>query len=476
VAIANGAASDTLDPGTYNNSYQILIASSVCNYLLEIGSDGKVAQELAESIEPNADATAFVVHLRKGIVFHNGKSFGPADVIASFNHHRGENSSSAIRSLLTQVTDIKADGPNSVIFTLTAPNVDFPYIMSDYHLPIFPAEDDRIDVTTIIGTGGYVLDSFEPGVRALLQRNPNYWKDGHSNFDSGEILVVTDVVARTNALTTGEVDVMERCDLNTLHLLERRPGIKIQESSSIPAYHSMPMFTDVAPFTDKNVRLALKYAIDREAMVKSVFRGYATPGNDNPITPYYRYHNDQIDQRAYDPDKAKFHLKQAGMSELSVEFFVAEAAFLGAIDNAVLFKEHAAAAAGINIDIRREPNDGYWNRIWRNKPFMMGSMAGRATEDWILSSNFAADSPWNDAHWQHERFNMLLAEARGEFDENKRRDMYFEMQQIIHDDGGTIVHILPSRIDAVNEKVQHNALAGNWALDGGRCFDRWWYA
>jgi len=474
VGSSNGATTDSFDPATYNNGFMRMTASSVCNYLMEINDRGEAVPELAESVEATDGGTRFVIKLRKGVEFHNGKSFGPDDVIASYNHHRGEASTSAVKSILAQVTDIAADGPDTVIFTLEAPNADFPSMMTDYHLPIFAADGDKIDVQQMVGTGGYTIQAWDPGVRARFERNPNYWRSDRGNFDSAEILFVADAVARTNALTTGEVDAIDRCDMSTIHLLARRPGIKILEVTGTQ-YYSMLMFTDVAPFTDNNVRLALKYAIDREAIVKSVLRGYGKVGNDSPITPSYRYYNDQMEQRVYDPEKAKFHLKQAGHDSIDVELSVADAAFVGAVDAAVLFKEHAAAA-GINVNVRREPDDGYWVNVWRKKPFSMGYMGGRATADWMFSTSFDSASAWNDTHWKNERFDQLLREARAELDETKRKEMYFEMQQLVRDEGGTIVHSFPSIVDAASDKVQHAPLAGNWPLDGHRCIDRWWFA
>ncbi|QRM32282.1 ABC transporter substrate-binding protein [Microvirga sp. VF16] len=468
-----GSPTDTYDPGTYTGSLRN-VTFAVCNYLMEIDSRGEAVPELAESIETVDGGLRFIIKLRKGIEFHNGKAFGPEDVIASYNHHRGKGSTSAVKGLMAQIAEIKADGPSTVVLTLSAPNAGFPPILSDYHLPIFAADGDRIDTSKMIGTGGYIISSFDPGVRATLKRNPNYWREGHGNFDSAEVLWMEDVVARTNALVSGEVDAIEAPDRSTVHLLAKRKGIKILEVTGTE-YYSMLMFTDVEPFTDNNVRLALKHAVDREAIVKSVLNGYGKVGNDNPITPAYRYYNDQLAQRVYDPDKAKFLLKQAGHHSLNVELSTSDAAFTGAVDAAVLFKEQAAPA-GINVSIKREPNDGYWTNVWQKKPFVMGYMGGRATADWMFSTSFASDASWNDTHWKDERFDFLLKQARSELDDAKRKEIYFEMQQIVHDKSGTIIHSLPSIVDAVTDRVQHRSLASNWPLDGNRCIDRWWFA
>lgn len=471
---SGGSTSDTFDPANFNNGRMRNLMGACCNYLLEINDKGEAVPELALSFEPNADATRYTVKLRKGVTFHDGKTFKAEDVVASINHHRGESSSSAVKAILKAITDIKVDDDYTVVFTLASGNADFPYIFTDYHLPIYPARDGKLDVTKLIGTGGYVLEHNEHGVRASMKRNPNYWKEGHANFDSAEIITISDVVARTNALTTGEIDAMDRVNLSTVQLLSRRPGIRIMEATG-SQYYSMLMDTRLKPFDNADFRQAMKYAIDREMVVRTILRGFGKPGNDNPITPAYRFYNDTLEQRKYDPDRAKFHLNRAGMSNISVDFSVSNAPYQGSVDSAVLYKEHAAKA-GINLNIVREPEDGYWTNVWRKKPFCMGYIGGRGTVDWMFSTSFAADSPWNDTHWKNDRFNMLLRSARAELNEAKRKEIYFEMQQIVRDDSGTVVHILPSIVNAVSSKVQYRPVATNWELDGDRCIDRWWFA
>ena len=90
---------------------------------------------------------------------------------------------------------------------------------------------------------------------------------------------------------------------------------------------------------------------------------------------------------------------------------------------------------GININVNRSPNDGYWTDVWMNKPIGMCYWRGRPTEDWIFSQIYAAGADWNETKWGNERFNMLLVEARGELDPAKRRELYVEMQRLVHDDG-----------------------------------------
>jgi len=396
-----------------------------------------------------------------------------ADAVASIQYHMGANSKSAAKSLVAAITDIKADGPNNVVITLREGSADFAAIMSDYHLVISPAKSDSTsDWQSGVRTGPFVYDRFTPGVSAKLKRNPNYHRSGMPYFDEVEFLALTDVAARTNALTTGETHFMSRCDLKTVHLLKRNQNVNVYELTGL-GHYAFPMNTTVAPFDNVDVRKALKYAVDRQDIVNKIFLGYAAVANDNPIAPSIRYAIDPLPKHVYDIDKAKFHLKQAGLSNLKVAINVADAAFNGAVDTAVLYKEHAAKA-GIDIEVVREPNDGYWDKVWLKKPWCATYWGGRVTCDWMFTTAYAEGAAWNETFWKHPKFNQLLLQARSETDDKKRADMYAEMQQLVHDDGGAVVLVFYKYVSAHSKKLAHGRISSVFDLDGLRIAERWW--
>ena len=470
----HGSTTDNLDPGHSENGFTGTLIGATSNTLAEIGQSGQLEPNLAVSWEPSDDAANWRFKLRQGVEFHNGKTMTAEDVVASVNHHRGEDTSSAAKPLLESITDIKIDGDDTVVFQLSGGDADFPFTIGDYHVTIMPSEEGVMQWRDGIGTGGYVLDNYDPGVRADFTRFPNYWREDSAYFDSWEQLSITDVVARTNALTTGEIDVMDRVDLKTLHLLERNTDLKVEETTGT-AHYTIPMRTDTAPFDDNNVRMALKLAFDRDEMLRTVLRGHGSVGNDHPISTANRYHATDLPQRAYDPEKAKWHLKQAGLSSLKVDLSAADAAFAGAVDAAVVYKEHAAKA-NIDINVIREPNDGYWSAVWMAKGWCMSYWGGRPTEDGMFSTAYAAGASWNATYWEHERFNKLLVEARAELDDPKRREMYFEMQRILSDEGGVVVPMFNNYIFAMSTKIEHGEMQGNWDMDGSLFMERWWFA
>jgi peptide/nickel transport system substrate-binding protein len=268
---------------------------------------------------------------------------------------------------------------------------------------------------------------------------------------------------------------MNRFQLNLTHLLLRARDIQIINVTGTKHY-SIPMLTDRDPFNNNDVRLALKYAINREHLLKEIVRGYGAVGNDHPIAPCQKCYASELPQRAYDPDKARFHIKKAGMSDYTFSLHAADAAWPGAdaAAAAMLYREHAAKA-GIKIEVIIEPDDGYWDKVWMKKPWVMCYWSGRATADWMLSTAYAADSSWNDSFWKHERFNKLLKEARAELDDAKRYELYVECQKILNLEGGVIIPMFANIVEAASKRLNINNPAGNWEMDGHRAAERWWF-
>ena len=161
---------------------------------------------------------------------------------------------------------------------------------------------------------------------------------------------------------------------------------------------------------------------------------------------------------------------------LKLSLSAANAAFAGAIDAATLFHEQAAKA-GITIEVVTEPDDAYWSNVWMKKPFVVSYWGGRPTEDWMFSQVYASNSKWNESFWSNATFDKLLLEARAELDDNKRRDLYVQMQGIVRDEGGSIIPMYANYVDARSTRVTHGEkIASNWELDGRKLLERWWAA
>ena len=477
LGLAGANTSDSWDGRTHSDSYMIMCAhGAVFDCLTEVGADGALKGELAESWEASADAKTWTFNLRQGVTFHNGKAFGADDVIASLNMHTAEGAKSAAKPIVGSITEMKKLSDHQIEFTLAAGNADFPFLLSDYHILMYPAGMTEEAIAQGIGTGMYKVDAFDPGVRTVMSRVDSHYKDGSAGwFDSIEVIAINDSSARMNALMTGQVDAVNRVDTKIEALLNANPNVNIFEVTGNQHY-TFPMLTNVDPYTNVKVRKALKHAINRQEMVDKVLLGHGAIGNDHPIGPANQYYAADLPQNDYDPDLAKSLLKEAGMEGLTIDLSASDAAFPGAVDASQLYQA-SAKAAGININVVQEPADGYWSNVWLKKPWCACYWSGRATEDWMFSTAYELGVPWNDTSWDNARFQELLLSARAELDSDKRREQYTEMQALMSAEGGTVIPMYANYVDAASSKLTNSGTIGNvFQMDSSRLMERWWFA
>ena len=474
VGLHDNNSSDNHDPGTYVSIQQIVLAHTHRSYLTLINTDQTLGGDIASDWSATPDAAEWTFNLRNNVTFHSGKPMTAADVVASLNHHRGEASTSAAKSLLADVTDIQAPDDYTVVITLSGSNADLPWLMTDYHLAICPANDDgSIDWQSGDGTGPYRITDGEFGVGFSLVRHDGWHLEG-AYFDAVEFLSINDPNARQTALVTGDVDAVTSIDLKTMALMQRNPQLIVENVPSASAI-TMPMHCDTAPFDDVRVRMALKLAMNREEIVEKIAFGAASVGNDFHHSPAQPYFPEGLDQLSYDPDKARALLAEAGAEGLTVNFSTTDSIFSGAVDMGVLYAEQAKAA-GININVVREPSDGYYSDVWLKKPFCAVAWGARPTPDVMYTLAYKDDAAWNESRWQNERFNELLLQGKSELDDAKRAEIYREMAVIARDDGGTIIPFFRNFVYGRRSNVQNTGeLAASWEFDGARAASRWWF-
>ena len=207
--IVAGESTDGLDPAEINNQVKGGFARCWGEKLVDVNPDGSLRATLAEEHGASDDAKTWTFKIRKGVTFHNGKELTAEDVRATIERHAGPESKSGALGVLGDIDTLKAEGDNFIV-TLKQPNADLPYLMSDYHLIIQP-NGGKDAPEAGIGTGPYKVASHEPGVREVGARYEGYWnseKLGHA--DQVEILVINDSLARTAALQSGQIHMMNR--------------------------------------------------------------------------------------------------------------------------------------------------------------------------------------------------------------------------------------------------------------------------
>ncbi|MEM7441061.1 MAG: ABC transporter substrate-binding protein [Pseudomonadota bacterium] len=468
MGLQGGATTDSLDPALAANQVALSVNRLWGEPLVELSDDGGVQGMVAESVEGSDDASVWRFKIRAGITFSNGQSVTAEDAAKSLQRHAGEDTKSGALGIMRSVKNVSAEG-DTVVVELDGPNADLPFLMADYHLMIQPGGGmDAPDAA--IGTGPYVLKEVDMGVRFVAEKNPNYWGDiGHA--ETIELVVINDNTARVAALQSGQVDMIDRVPPRTAGLVSRAPGVSVHRTAG-PGHYVFIAHVNTEPFNNQDLMLALKHGMNRQEMVDKILFGYGSVGNDTPINSSYPFYT-EFEQREYDPDKAKFHFVKSGV-EGSVLLRTSENSFPGAPDAAALFQQ-SLAGAGINLEIKREPNDGYWSEVWNKQPFCTSYWGGRPTQDQMFSTAYLSTADWNDTRFKNEQFDQLLIAARAELDAGKRTQMYADMGTMLRDEGGLICPMFNDFIDATSGNLEGWVdQAAGFALMNGYAASKMW--
>ncbi|MEM5430391.1 ABC transporter substrate-binding protein [Cupriavidus oxalaticus] len=447
VAAATAAASDTLDPAKQANQNDYVRCNMVYNGLTSLDASLTPRPALAESFN-TTDAKTWVFALRKGVTFHDGKALSPADVVYSVMRHKDPATASKGKVLAEQIESVKATGPAEVTMVLTQPNADLPVILGTSHFQI--VKEGTTDFSAGIGTGPYKIKEFRPGVRTVAVRNEAYWKPGKPYLDEIEFVGIADESARVNALLSGEMDLVAMVNPRAVARIKGTPGYALLITRS-GQYTDLILRKDVGPGTNPDFIMGMKYLLDREQMKQAIALGNAVIANDQPIDPTNRFYFKELPQRPFDPEKAKFHLRKAGVTgKVPV---VTSPAALYSVEMALMLQQ-AAQRVGLELDIKRMPADGYWSNHWLNSPVGFGNVNPRPSADTILTQFFKSDAPWNESRWKNAQFDQLLLGARAETDFAKRKQMYADMQTMIHAEAGIGIPLFLSSIDAHSTKLK----------------------
>jgi peptide/nickel transport system substrate-binding protein len=448
ICTQSSSTADTLDPAKGGLSTDYLRANLFYSALTALDAKLQPQMALAEELS-TVDAIRWTARLRKGVHFHDGKALTADDVAFSLNRHNDPATGSKVKSLAQQFASVKAVGPLEVEIVLTGANADLPVVLADSHFVII--KNGTTSFATAIGTGAFKCKEFTPGVRTIGVRNENYWKSGLPYLDEVVLFGIPDESARINALLSGDVDWINDVNPRSTKRLKEAKGYTLMESQS-GMYTDLIIRQTVGIGRDPNFTLGMKYLIDREQIKRAAFRGYAMIGNDQPIAPNHRFYFPGLPQRPYDPDRARFHLQKAGALGMTLPL-VASPAAAGSVDMAMLMQQ-SAMKAGLNLSVKRVSADGYWSNHWMKSPMGFGNINPRASADLLFTQFFQSGSQNNESGWKNGRFDQLLLLSRAETDEAKRKQLYADMQVLVHEKCGIGIPVFITNLEGFNAKIQ----------------------
>lgn len=449
IALNSQSTNDTFDGGKMLHSGDYLRCSSVFNYLTRLDEQFRAQPELAESFESNPAATRWVFKIRKGVKFHDGAPLTMDDIVFSILRHKEARVASNAKQLVSNVKDVKPDGPSTVIFELAEPDVDFPVLIGTFQFTI--VKKGTYDFSQPIGTGAFKVKEFSPGVRTICVRNDDYWKPGQPYIDQFELLGIVDQVARANALLSGDVHMA--IDLRGPSVDEvAKSAIATTFVTKAPRYSAIQGAVDMAPANKPDLGLAMAYLMDRERVLRTVLRGNGVIANDHPIMSSSTLYDAAIPQRGLDRDKAKYHIAKSGIGSSKVPVHVSDAAAFGVEIGQLLQRE--ASSVGLNIDLRREPADSYWSAVAGKRAFFATTFNPRPTYNMLLNLTWKSGAAWNFSHYSNKNLDALIDQARAVSDEDKRKRIYGDIQTIIHNSGALVLPCFINFVDGTSKRVQ----------------------
>jgi peptide/nickel transport system substrate-binding protein len=429
---------------------------------------------LASSLEPNKDGSSWTMKLRPDIEFHNGKSFGADDVIATLqrwlNKKVGVTDYGACKEIFDLKTTRKVNNLE-VKIGMVRPYADLPTFLQGVGRSVTPTGITEKELRRHpIGTGPFKFVSFRAGQQSLFARNENYWVSGKPYLDELEIIDIDDSTSRLNALLSGQIDAMAYMDYVQAQRYRHSSKLKILSSkgANVVGFY---VDTKQSPFDDVRVVTALKLAVDRKAMVKLIYRGFGFVANDvwGPGWPSY---NTSLPQRTYNPEKAKALLKAAGHYPLNLTL-ITSTAVQGMLESAQAYVEQAKPA-GINIKLKQKPAGNYFNSSvdYLHAPFYQTTWGGGAFET-VFSYQSCGNV--NETNWCISSWDKAFKKAQGTLNPRSRYAQLKKLEVPVWQKSGYIVWGYGDQLDAVSPKVM-GFTPGFELPFGDANFKNYWFA
>jgi peptide/nickel transport system substrate-binding protein len=449
IGATGGGAEDTIDGHKPTSDPDIMRTWQLYEPLAVRNAEfTELEMVLAESLEAEANrADLWTVRLKDGLEFHNGKTVTADDVIFSLRRILDPKDPKVGAASIGYVDakGLKKMDARTLRIPLQFANSSFPDDIGQYFNNIVPVD---FDPNNPVGTGAFKYQDFAPGEQSTFVRHPNYWRDGLPYADELVIIDFTEPTAKVNALLGGQVEAINNVPFGQLSQIQGNQELRavISETGS---WQPFTMRVDKAPFDDNRVRQAFRLIANREEMVQQVLSGQGRIANDL-YAPFDECYASELPQREQDLEQAKSLLRQAGQSDLKVELVTGDI-FRGVVEAAQVFAEQAKGA-GVEVTVRKVDTGTFYGDNYLSWTFAQDFWATRTYLTQVAQGSLP-DSPFNETHWEHEEFQKLIRQARGELDEDRRCELLKEAQRIEYEEGGHIIAYFSNAIDAHSAQI-----------------------
>ena len=439
--LANAVKIDTLDPAQNSVNESIWLTQNIYSRLIQPNATGTaLLPDLATSWKITNGGKTYTFHLRSA-KFSDGSTLTAQDVVFSIN--RSKNLKGGWGFLLTAVKSISAPNPQTVVIKLSQPHAPLLADLAMYAYAVVPEKLVKAQGDAFwnkpVGSGPFMVTSLTKDQELDLAANP-YWYGKKSNVKNVKVQIVPNDNSRVLLLQSKKVDAIENPPGNLIDQIAKYPGL---QSDLFPSTRVdfIQLDEHFDPFKDKNVRLALNYGIDRNAIVKLAYSWHATPAAS--YMPYKMlFWNGGLKPYPYDLAKAKSYLAKSKYPKGFNCFLIEVANDVAGNSTAIVIKSELAKL-GINVDIKTyelltayQKEDGghsqMGQRYWTNDIIDPDEVTTFAVDPNGGANAFSS-------YWSNPQATKLVSQARSELNPAKRQQMYYEIQKIVYQESPYLV-------------------------------------
>jgi len=438
------------DPAFISSDPEIIIASSVYDYLVDVNPQNTITPRLAREWTVSEDGKIYVFSLIENATFHDGTLFTAGDVVWTFDRLRDPEVDSPTKDLYSNIESVEATDQFEVTFTLKESNPFFLYDLSDNHALILKA-DTPDPVSDFMGTGPFKLVSYSPEDRLVVEANEDYFLRDRPMLEKIEFIFFNDQTAQVEALRSGQVDLVMLISADLFNTIREEPGL-IPLEVATNSFDLVRLRADRAPGDDPRLMQALRLATDRQAIFDLVLQGYGALGKDTPIGPMYsQYFDEDLQLPERDVEAAKQLLTEAGYPD-GIDL-VLHTPDTGNRPNLAVVLKDQWSEAGIDVEVIVEPESVYYGDDgWLAVDLGITGWGSRPYPQFYLDTMLVCGANWNESHFCDDEFDRLANLAGTTLNEDQRVDAYNQIQALLVDRGPTMIPYFFSQLGAISDK------------------------
>ncbi len=450
------------DPRTWDWSELANACRGWLEYLVQYNRDGTITGVLLEDWEANEDATEYTLMLRQGVTWNNGDAFTAEHV--KHNFERWCDTSVEGNSMPSRMGAIIEDGQmrddavevvdeHTVRLHLSRPDITIISGLADYPAAVVHPDFNGDPIGDPIGTGPYRPVTYETGIRAVVERNPDHswWNEGNGAWlDRVEFIDLgTDPAAWVASAEGGEIDMLYE---TTGDFLDIFTAIGMEETEAVTSATLVVRFNQSdAPYDNVNVRRALQMAVNNAQVLELGYNDRGIEAENHHVCPVHPEYA-ELPPLQVDREAALGMIEAEGHAETEFELISSDETFhADTCDNVAA----QIRAAGINIRRTILPGATFWND-WLTYPFSATSWAMRPLGVQVLNLAYRSGEAWNESAFSNAEFDELLDQANGIADADERREVMARLQEIMQEEGVAIIPYWRSLFRHARPNV-HNA-------------------